>query len=249
MTADLNAVFIRYGNFLFKHRNTVFPIVLLVLFVSFKPRQPWDNAQLGWWLDVLGVSVALLGQALRVLVIGLAYIRRGGRNKQVHADQLVTDGIFSHCRNPLYVGNLLILAGLFIIFNNPWVYLLGGAFFLIAYHSIVAAEESFLRGKFGEDYTAYCGRVQRWLPNIRGLSQTTQGMAFNWRRVVAKDYSSAYAWMVLAVLLLAYKAQLRSPWPENSPQLFRLGMVLLALTLAFLVAWRLKKTKRLGKTT
>jgi len=248
MISNSNTATIRYGNFLFKHRNTVFPVVTLALFLAFRPREPWGSVQLNFWLDVLGVSLALLGQTLRVLVIGLAYIRRGGRHKKVHADRLVTDGIFSHCRNPLYIGNLLIVAGLFIIHNNPWVYLLGGAFFLSAYHAIVAAEESFLQKKFGDDYAAYCRRVHRWMPNFHGLSDTIRGMGFNWRRVVAKDYSTAYVWMVMAVLLLAYETGLRSNWPENSTQFLNLGLVFVGLTLTFLLAWRLKKTKRLGRT-
>jgi protein-S-isoprenylcysteine O-methyltransferase Ste14 len=246
MTEQASSFTIQYGNFLFKYRNTVFPIVLIALLAGLRPVEPLGDARLDFWMDILGLSVALLGQGLRVLVIGLAYIRRGGRNKRVHADRLVTDGIFGHCRNPLYVGNLLILAGLFIVHNNPWVYLIGGAFFLYGYHAIVAAEESFLLDKFGEDYAAYCRRVNRWLPRLEHLTQTLQGMEFHWRRVVAKDYSSAYAWMVLAILLLAGEVVLRSTWPENSTPLFGLGIALAGITLAFLVAWRLKKTRRLG---
>jgi protein-S-isoprenylcysteine O-methyltransferase Ste14 len=237
---------VRYGRLLFKHRNAVFPIVLIALLAGLRPVEPLGDARLDLWMDTLGLSVALLGQGLRVLVIGLAYIRRGGRNKRVHADRLVTDGIFAHCRNPLYVGNLLILAGLFIIHNNPWVYLIGGAFFLYGYHAIVAAEECFLRDKFGEEYAAYCRRVNRWFPRLAHLTQTLQGMRFHWRRVIAKDYSSAYAWMVLAVLLLAEEVALRSGWPENAAPLSGLGIALATITLAFLVAWRLKKTRRLG---
>jgi protein-S-isoprenylcysteine O-methyltransferase Ste14 len=63
-------------------------------------------------LDALGVVVLAGGLALRSLVVGLAYIKRGGKGKKVYADALVTDGIFAHSRNPLYLGNILILCGL-----------------------------------------------------------------------------------------------------------------------------------------
>lgn len=236
-----------YGNFLFKYRNGVFPLILLTLLANFRPVEFLGDARADFWLDLIGLSIAFLGQGLRVLVIGLAYIRRGGRNKRVHADHLVIDGMFSHCRNPLYVGNLFILAGLFILHNNPWVYFLGGSFFLYGYHAIVTAEESFLRAKFGEDYVAYCAQVHRWLPRLNGLRETLHGMNFHWRRVVAKDYSSAYAWMVLAILLLAYEVALRTTWPNNMPLIYGLGAAFAMTTSAFLTAWRLKKTRRLGK--
>lgn len=246
MNASVSSFTIRYGHFLFKRRNLVFPIVLLILLAGLRPVEPLGSARLDFWLDVLGLMVALLGQGIRVLVIGLAYIRRGGRNKRVHAERLVTEGIFAHCRNPLYVGNLLILAGLFIIHNNPWVYAIGGAFFLYGYHAIVAAEEAFLQDKFGDDYLAYRERVNRWLPQLSQLPQTLRSMQFHWRRVVAKDYSSAYAWMVAAILVLFYEIELRSSWPDNLASLLGLSVALFASTLVFLIAWRLKKTRRLG---
>ena len=61
-------------------------------------------------LDAAGFVVASIGQLLRVAVIGFAYITRGGRNRRIVADSLVQAGIFAHSRNPLYLGNLLIVA-------------------------------------------------------------------------------------------------------------------------------------------
>src|SRR5690606_19893678 len=121
-----------------------FPLILFVLLFGFYPLQPTDNACDNLALDLFGFFIATLGEGIRVAVIGLAYIKRGGVNKRVYADNLVVEGIFAHCRNPLYLGNLLILLGLFIIHNNPWVYLLGFGFFLSAYSAIVVAEEDYL---------------------------------------------------------------------------------------------------------
>ena len=58
----------------------------------------------------------------------------------MYAETLVTRGFFAHSRNPLYLGNFLVLLGLFVIYNNPWVYALGVAFFAVTYRAIVAAE-------------------------------------------------------------------------------------------------------------
>ncbi|MCG3200517.1 MAG: hypothetical protein NFCOHLIN_00372 [Gammaproteobacteria bacterium] len=197
--------FVDYGNWLFKYRNRVFPLVMLALFLGFRPRLAGGSLAGDLWLDLAGFLVAMAGQALRAAVIGYAYIKRGGLNKKVHADRLVTEGYFGHARNPLYDGNLLILAGLFVIHNSPWVYLIGSLYFLSAYRAIVAAEETFLFARFGEEYASYCARVHRWWPRLRGLRATMQGMAFNWRRVVIKDCASACTWMIMCLVLIAYE--------------------------------------------
>ena len=168
---------VRLGNFFFRYRDALFTAVLLTLFLLFRPQYPRGNEHFDNLLDLIGIGVALIGQLLRVAVIGLAYIIRGGSNRRVYAKNLVTAGFFAHSRNPLYLGNLLVLLGLFLIWNNPWVYLLGGAFFLLGYAAIVAAEEVYLRGKFGSAYDAYARAVPRWLPSTRGLRAVACGHA------------------------------------------------------------------------
>jgi protein-S-isoprenylcysteine O-methyltransferase Ste14 len=235
--------FVDYGNWLFKYRNTVFPLMMLALFLGFRPRLAGGSLASDLCIDLLGFAVALTGQALRAAVIGYAYIKRGGLNKKVHADRLVTEGFFAHARNPLYNGNLLILAGLFIIHNSPWVYLIGGVYFLIAYLAIVAAEETFLSGRFGGEYAAYCARVNRWWPRLRGLRATMQGMAFNWRRVLVKDYASACTWMITALLLIGYERVIYGPGRAGRVDWLLLGMATMTLVALAVLVSVLKKRR------
>src|SRR3954470_19201063 len=100
-------------NFLFRNRNGLFPFFYLILFVS-SPEVFHDPVA----AMIAGFTITLLGQLIRVVTIGLVYIMRGGKNRRVYADDLVTTGIFAHCRNPLYVGNILILAGLGVASNS-----------------------------------------------------------------------------------------------------------------------------------
>jgi protein-S-isoprenylcysteine O-methyltransferase Ste14 len=227
-------ILVRAGRLLFHHRNLLFPLVLVALLAGVRPAPPAEGAV--DWFNVLGLAVALAGQSLRVAVIGYAYIKRGGKNRQVYAAKLVTEGFFAHCRNPLYLGNLIVLLGLFMIHGHPWVYALGGAFFLFGYSAIVAAEEDYLRGKFGESYAMYCQRVSRWLPDFRGLRRSLEGMRFDWRRVVVKEYGSAYAWTVGAVLLLVYERSERTPATFATA-----GSVLALLTVGWIAARYYKK--------
>jgi protein-S-isoprenylcysteine O-methyltransferase Ste14 len=242
-SVTLHSLIVRYGNFLFRYRGSLFFGAYIALFAGFRPVALFGEWRLDYYFDLLGLFIAALGQTLRVAVIGLTYIIRGGNNRQVHAETLVTQGIFAHVRNPLYEGNLLIILGLFIIHNNPWVYLLGLAFFLSAYSAIVAAEEAFLTQKFGAEYDAYCERTGRWWPNFRGLRKTISAMQFNWRRVLVKDYSSSYTWMVAAVILMAYEEALAKNWGGAVPRLERLSGVLVLLTVFMLTIRYLKKNR------
>ena len=236
---------VRYGNFLFKYRDGIFPAVLLALFVLTRPHWPGGRDDYDTALDIVGFGVALLGQSLRAAVVGYAYIIRGGKNKQVYAEELVTRGFFNHSRNPLYVGNILILIGLLLIWNSPVAYLIGVPFFLIGYVAIVAAEEAFLRRKFGSQYDAYAARVPRWWVRLGGFRESMEGMAFNWRRVVLKEYGSAAYWIAGAFALMLVDSLRYQPWDAH-PRRHALLVVGIALA-AVLWGWArwLKKSKRL----
>src|SRR5213078_1441858 len=142
---------VKLGNFLFRNRNGIFPLFYLMLFVP-----SWEVFPDPVTAMVIGFSVTIIGQLIRVITIGLVYIIRGGKDRRVYAEDLVTTGIFAHCRNPLYVGNILILAGLGVASNSILFNCLATPLFLFFWQVIVLAEENYLRNKFGRQYEEYC---------------------------------------------------------------------------------------------
>ena len=193
---------VRVGNFLFRYRNGLGPLLFLPALLGGRPRFPADSAELNLLLDCAGIALALAGQLLRIVTIGFEYIERGGRNRQVYASKLVQGGVFALCRNPLYVGNLLLAAGLALVVHSALFYLLVLPLVGYAYVAIVAAEEAFLHEKFGAEYAQYCRRVNRWLPHVRGWRAAVAGMRFNWRRVLVKEYNTVF---VVLLTLAAVK--------------------------------------------
>lgn len=234
---------IAYGNFLFRRRNAVFPIFTIALLALFPPAPPPFGAADDWPIDLAGVLLVLLGQVLRFAVIGYAYVKRGGLNRRVYAERLVTEGFFAHSRNPLYLGNLISLIGLFIIHSNPWVLAIGISFFLLAYVAIVAAEEAYLSPRFGPAYAAYCRAVPRWIPRFTGLSKSIEGMRFNWRRVIVKEYGTTFTLVATVLALFAYESTVQSPWREARETLTELGAGFVALLIAYAIARYLKKSR------
>ena len=194
---------VRLGDFSFKYRGYMLPIAVLLLFIP-SPRFTPDPAVAGF----IGFLIAVVGQACRIGTIGLAYILRGGKDHKVYAETLQTGGLYSHVRNPMYVGNFFLVIGLAVA-SNSWVFALIGVPLSLGMHkAIVAAEENFLRNKFGPQYDAYCASVPRWVPRLPGLFTTIRGMRFQWRRVVAKEYAATFDWFsavaVVVLVKLAY---------------------------------------------
>jgi len=199
---------VRIGNFFFKYRNWIFILFYGALFIPSSPL--FSKEQFGecyyLWPIPPGLFITILGQLIRGLTIGLAYIVRGGKEGKPYAEGLVTEGIFNHCRNPLYVGNILMLFGVGILANSLVYVAIVIPVFLFVYQAIVLAEEDFLRGKFGPGYDEYCQKVNRWFPNLKGIGKTSGSMKFNWKRWVLKEHTTQFIWLagIILILLLIY---------------------------------------------
>ena len=204
------------GQIFFRYRNAIGPVVFLVALFIGTPTYPLGRDDLNLALDGLGVCIALLGQALRIITIGYEYIERGGRDRKVYASTLVQGGVFGHCRNPLYLGNIMLAVGIALVVHSAAFYLIVLPVVEYAYVAIVAAEEAFLQGKFGDAYRDYCQRVNRWIPRWRGWSQSVAGMRFNWRRVLVKEYNTTFV-LVLALVAVKFWADYRVRGPSALP--------------------------------
>ncbi|HEX2526972.1 MAG TPA: isoprenylcysteine carboxylmethyltransferase family protein [Geminicoccus sp.] len=219
---------VRMGALSFKHRGLLLPIAVVILLIP-GPHLVDDPAAIG----LLGLVVALIGQAIRNGTIGLAYIIRGGKDHKVYAEDLVTSGIYAHVRNPMYLGNAFLLAGLGLA-TNSWVFMLVGVPIGVATHAtIMAAEEDFLRRKFGPAYEAYCARVPRLLPKLSGLTATIRSMTFNGWRVLRQEYAKPFDWIVAIALVTMLNLWRGSLLAEHRG----LVLFLLMLIVARLVIW------------
>jgi protein-S-isoprenylcysteine O-methyltransferase Ste14 len=189
---------INIGNYLYLYRgNTVFFMVIFVLIISTKPMFIFERPFLDNCMDGVGFVVAIIGQITRSLVMSNNYTKIGGRGKKIRCrvNRLVQVGLFAHSRNPLYLGNILIIMGLGIIYNSIWGYILTYSFFLFGYLAIVMAEETFLKTKFGPEYEAYCKRVPRLIPQFAGIRKTFRSGGFNCLRFLRKEYNVICIWV------------------------------------------------------
>lgn len=103
----------------------------------------------------IGIPISVLGLALRAWAAGCL-----AKNQQ-----LATGGPYAYTRNPLYIGTLLVAAGLAIAASSVGLAVLFAAVFLLVYLPVIQNEEQHLRKIFPE-YAAYAERVPALIPRL-----------------------------------------------------------------------------------
>ena len=117
------------------------------------------------WLSLaLGATVAAVGVFLRAVASG--HVQKN--------EQLATTGPYAYCRNPLYLGSIIIAAGFAIAARDVWVAVGIAVLFVVIYVPVMRAEEAFLRERFAE-YESYARRVPRLLPKTVWFAGLTEG--------------------------------------------------------------------------
>ncbi len=116
-----------------------------------------------WWLTLPGVLLVAIGLGLDVWAI--ATMRRAATNVLPHraADQLVTSGPFRFSRNPIYLGNSLLLLGIGLAGGNGWFIVGALVSALLVDRLAIRREEQHLAARFGAAWTAYAQQTPRWL--------------------------------------------------------------------------------------
>lgn len=111
---------------------------------------------------IIGVLVVFIGIALmfisfRNLVVYKARQLEKGRLG------LVTTGIYSRTRNPIYLSMWIIFLGIFLLIPG-WDMFVAFLCFCRYLHIRVLEEEAELAKRYGRDYSDYCSKVNRYFP-------------------------------------------------------------------------------------
>jgi protein-S-isoprenylcysteine O-methyltransferase Ste14 len=231
---------IRLGNFLFHWRNVLFPLAYFLLLIP--SRHLFESPYVA---AAVGLSLALVGQASRAITIGFEYIIRGGKKRRVYAERLVQGGMFAHSRNPLYLGNYLIVVGVGVASNSVAFLACVIPIFALFYAAIIAAEENYLRDKFGDEFVQYCARVNRIIPNLAGFTRSVEGMSFNWRRLITAEYGSTVLWLGGILLITMKNILVAGTYAQNRAAILSIEVMLACVVAAYAIARYLKKSGRL----
>lgn len=109
-------------------------------------------------LASIGVAVAILG--VQAFLAADTTIDPRIPNQ---SSSLVTKGVYSISRNPMYVGFLLMLVGWGVFLFNIMSFLLLPLFVMYMNRFQITPEERYMRKKFGQEYSQYAAAVRRWV--------------------------------------------------------------------------------------
>jgi protein-S-isoprenylcysteine O-methyltransferase Ste14 len=155
---------IRFGAIAYRYRQYLSMALLAIsILMAWQAGPLTARPALNASLDAAAFAFVLCGGALRSWAMGHHTWRR------VHGEgserRLITAGPYALVRNPLYLGTLLISAGIALMSGSWAVIAVYLVLFWLGYAAIILWEESRLDRQFGDRYRAYFDSVPRLVPN------------------------------------------------------------------------------------
>jgi len=186
----------RIGAVLFRHRGWLpVPFLFIPLILA---------GRMGVWNWIIGFALIAIGEAIRLAGVAAAGTVTRRRSRTVQ--RLVTYGIFSWMRNPLYVGNFLIWMGFTVISGVLWFIPIAIVLFAVEYTLIVRYEEGVLESIFGAEYLQYKARTSRWMPRPPSVRESGE---HHWGEAWRSEIST---FMQYAVLTVAFAMKQKYGW-------------------------------------
>lgn len=115
---------------------------------------------------ILGIILILLGIVFWVMALFHSKIGRHIKN-----NRLVTDGVYSCVRNPIYSAILMWCTGSLLLANDLWLCILPFVYWAFLTVLMKNTEEKWLSALYGEEYAEYCKNVNRCIPWIKRSNQ------------------------------------------------------------------------------
>ncbi len=136
----------------------IISLILIVLFYFLLPGYNW----IPFPYNLLGILFVYTGFVISGKSRDLfnKYKTTLGFDKSTH---MITEGVFSKTRNPMYIGMFLFLFGMSICFMNIFSILTSILFISFARIYFIPIEEKLLSEEYGIEYEIYKQNVKRWI--------------------------------------------------------------------------------------
>lgn len=113
------------------------------------------------FMIILGILCITIGVILWLSAVLVTQIDR-----KIKEGKLITTGIYSIVRNPIYSAFLFIFTGIIFLVNNIYLLVLPITFWIYLTILLKLTEEKWLEDKFTDEYNRYSKNVNRVIPNI-----------------------------------------------------------------------------------
>lgn len=115
------------------------------------------------WARFAGLTLGVAGLALILWSAITMWRHRTTVLPNRGVSELVTSGPFRWWRNPIYIGDSLVLLGIAEMTKNIWFAILVPLFMLLVTWLAILPEERHLEAKFGDRWRAYRDATRRWI--------------------------------------------------------------------------------------
>ncbi len=192
---SLHDSMVKHGHTMFRYRSYLPLLIIGPLLVAMK-ESVYLESLVGDQIEDLWVFfsfiVSLVGFAIRCYTVGHVPGGTSGRNTHSQrAHHLNTTGMYSIVRNPLYLGNFIIILGVLLSIKVWWLIALGCLAFFIYMERIILAEETFLTESYGQQYKDWRAKTPVILPNLK-LWQKPE-LPFSLKTVMKREYPALIA--------------------------------------------------------
>jgi protein-S-isoprenylcysteine O-methyltransferase Ste14 len=136
----------------------LFCITLMLVFYLYLPN--WNIIKFPY--NLAGLAVSIFGFSIMSRAREL-FKKHQTTYTYSKASKLVSEGIFSKSRNPMYVGMCLLVLGVGICFTNLFAIFTPLLFLLLVHFISIPTEEKMMEEIFGQEFLEYKKRVRKWL--------------------------------------------------------------------------------------
>lgn len=124
------------------------------------------NCMPSYNIEKLTLPLIITGIILIVLSVYMWYVSviKDKVDKYISKGKLLTTGIYSYTRNPIYSAFTILSLGLILIANNYYLFILPFVYWIFLTILMILTEEKWLKEKFGKEYEEYKKKVNRCIP-------------------------------------------------------------------------------------
>lgn len=187
--------FEKQGMWLFRWRSYLPILFIPIFFLALKQAKVLERVlgdSVSDFFEACSIAVSFLGLLVRCVTAG--YVPRGtsGRNTRSQvAETLNTTGMYSIVRNPIYLGNFIIIFGITLFIQVWWLALVVWVGFWFYYERIIFTEEEFLRKKFGEQFIKWAEITPIILPRFSNWKRSA--LPFSFKTVLRREFSTFFS--------------------------------------------------------
>ena len=147
---------------------TIISFLELIVVGIYAFKNEWYEYLLPFWY-LENTTLTRIGWTLLILSLIIVWVAQSQMSNswrigidEKNKTELVTKGLFSISRNPIFLGIMIANIGLFIVIPNAFTLLIT-ALSTISINTQIRLEEDYLMHEFGAEYEEYLEKVRRWI--------------------------------------------------------------------------------------